>query len=119
VRDRNFTVNEVQRNYPPPNQFTRVEQGNELIRVYITLENTGDQAISYNPLDFKVQDSNGVQKNYQTITELPYRLDYGSLAPGGTVEGNLAFEVAAGDSGLSLLYKTNAFSGQTITVKPL
>jgi hypothetical protein len=43
----------------------------------------------------------------------------GSLAPGGTVEGNVTFEVPEGDSGLSLLYKTNAFSGQTITVKPL
>src|SRR4028119_1789837 len=45
------------------------------------------------PLDFKAQDSNGVQKSYQSFSELPYSLEFGDLAPGGTVEGNLVFEV--------------------------
>jgi hypothetical protein len=80
-----------------------------MIRVYITLRNTGNLSINYNPLDFKVQDSNGVQKNYENISEMPYRLDYGSLASDGKVEGNLAFEVPQGDNNLQLVYEANPF----------
>src|SRR5215212_5581267 len=36
LRDRTLVVNEVERNYFPPTRFTRVEPGNELVRVYIT-----------------------------------------------------------------------------------
>jgi hypothetical protein len=97
LRDRSLLVNEVQHNYPPA-RFQKLEPGNDLMRIYITLRNTGDQAINYNPLDFKVQDSNGVQKNYQIMSELPSSLEYGSLAPDGRVEGNLAFEVPQGDN---------------------
>jgi hypothetical protein len=116
--DRTLVVNEVE-GYAPPNQSRRPQQGNEYIRVYLTLRNTGDQPINYNPFDFKVQDSNGVQKNEETFSEMPYRLESGSLAPEGTVEGNLAFEVPQGDNNLRLIYETNAFDKRTITVGPL
>ena len=118
LQDRDLVVNEVQHNYPPA-RFQRLEPGTELLRVYITLRNTGNQPINYNPLDFKVQDSNGVQKNYQGMSELPYRLEYGSLAPDGTVEGNLAFEVPQGDNNLQLIYEANQLQRQTLTVGPL
>jgi hypothetical protein len=116
--DRVLTVNEVT-GYASPNQFRRPAQGNEYIRVYITLRNTGNQPFSYSPLNFKVQDSNGVQKNYETFSEMPYRFENGSLAPDGQVEGNLAFEVPQGDNNLRLIYETNAIQGRTITVGPL
>jgi hypothetical protein len=118
LRDRTLVVNEVE-GYSPPNRFQRPQQGNEYLRVYVTVRNTGDQTINYNPLDFKVQDSNGVQKNYETISEMPYRFEYGSLAPDGTVEGNLVFEVPQGDNNLQLIYETNMFGGETVTVGPL
>ena len=118
LRDRTLLVNEVQHGYPP-RRGQRLEPGNELLRVYITLKNTGNQPINYNPLDFKVQDSNGVQKNYEGMSDLPYRLEYGSLAPDGTVEGNLAFEVPQGDNNLQLVYQANQFQRQTVTVGPL
>src|SRR5829696_6933431 len=92
LADRTLVVNEVE-GYAPPNQFQRPQPGNEYLRVYVTLRNTGNQPFPYNPLDFKVQDSNGVQKTPETISEMPYRLEYGSLAADGTVEGNLVFEV--------------------------
>src|SRR5215208_4007423 len=83
--DRTLVVNEVE-GYAPPNQFQRPQSGNEYLRVYVTLRNTGNQPFDYNPLDFKVQDSNGVQKNPEFISEMPYSLELGSLAPDGTVE---------------------------------
>jgi len=118
LQDRDLVVNEVQHGYPP-RRGQRLEPGTELIRLYITLRNTGNQPINYNPLDFKVQDSNGVQKNYEGMSDLPYRLEYGSLAPDGTVEGNLAFEVPQGDNNLQLVYQANQFQRQTVTVGPL
>jgi hypothetical protein len=72
LRDRTLVVNEVERNYFPSNRFSRVEPGNELVRVYVTLKNTGGQPFNYNLNDFEVQDSGGVQKtprrsrSYQT-----------------------------------------------------
>ena len=98
-------INEVERNYLPPTRFTRVEPGYELVRVYLTLTNTGNQQFPYNPLNFEVQDSNGVQRARTIVSELPYPVESGDLAPGGTLEGNLVFEVPEGDRGLSLVYE--------------
>src|SRR5215211_3039849 len=118
LADRTLVVNEAE-GYAPPNQFQRPQPGNEYLRVYVTLRNTGNQPFDYNPLDFKVQDSNGVQKNSEFITEMPYSLEYGSLAPDGTVEGNLVFEIPQGDNDLHLIYETNPIERRTITVGPL
>jgi Domain of unknown function (DUF4352)/zinc-ribbon domain len=118
LRDRTLVVNEVQKGYPPPRQI-RIEPGNELLRVYVTLRNTSNQAFSYNPLNFKVQDSNGVQESRQVMMGLPYPIEPGSLAPEGTMEGNLVFEVPQGDSNLQLIYEANPIQRQTITVGPL
>jgi len=117
LQDRTLVVNEVQRNYTPPNRFTRVEPGNELIRLYIIMQNTGHRDFNYNIHDFQVQDSNGVQKHAETITELPNRIGFGDLAPGGTLEGNLVYQVPQGDNGLSLVYETDIISKRTITVQ--
>lgn len=116
LSDRTLVVNEVQRNYPPP-RYSRVQPGNELTRVYITLKNTGNRSFDHNLNNFKVQNSNGVQKTPQVITELPNRIEYGSLASGGTLEGNMVFEVPQGDSNLSLIYEPyEHMSTATVTV---
>src|SRR5215211_6111577 len=99
LRDRTLLVNEVQHGYPP-RRGQRLEPGNELLRVYVTLNNTGNQSFSYNSHNFQVQDSNGVQKYSTTVPELPYRVAYGDLAAGGTMEGNMVFEVPEGDRNL-------------------
>ena len=118
LQDRSLAVNEVQHGYPPPRQI-RMDPGHELLRVYVTLRNTSDQDFSYNLLNFKVQDSNGVQESRQVIPDLPYRIEPGSLAPDGTLEGNLVFEVPQGDSNLLLIYEANPITKQNITVGPL
>ena len=37
--------------------------------------------------------------------QLPYTFQHGSLAPNGTLEGNMVFQVPQGDTGLSLIYE--------------
>lgn len=81
------------------------QDGNEYLRTYITLKNTSNQSFDYNAGKFQVQDSSGVQHRGRTLSELPYRIEFGELAPGGTVEGNLIFEIPEGDSGITLIYE--------------
>jgi hypothetical protein len=117
--DQTLTVTEVDRNFSPNNRFSKAERGSEYLRVYVTLTNTSNRDISYNPFDFEVQDSNGVQKNQSYVSEVPYKFESGSLAPKGKVEGNLVFEVPQNDNNLKLIYTSNMFSGDTVTVEPL
>lgn len=117
--DQTFTVTEVERNYAPSNRFSKAESGNEYLRVLVTLTNTSNRSIDYNPYNFEVQDSNGVQKNQAIVPEVPNNLESGSLAPEGRVEGNMIFEVPRNDNNLALIYTTNMFSGETVTVEPL
>ncbi len=105
LRDRTLVVNEVERNHLPPNQFSRPEGGNEFIRAFITLTNTSNEPFDYNPNNFKVQDSNGVQRTPQSTPELPYPVHHASLAPGGVIQGNMVFEVPQDDREPRLLYE--------------
>ena len=118
LSDRTLEVNEVQHGYPPQ-RSQRVEPGTELLRVYVTLKNTSNQAFNYNLHNFQVQDSNGVQKAPTIAIDLPYRVEFGDLAAGGTMEGNLLYEVPEGDNNLQLIYEANPFQRQTVTVGPL
>ena len=105
LSDRTLVVNEVERNYAPPSRVPNLEPGNEFVRVFVTLTNTDNQTFDYNPNNFKVQDSNGVQQTPRNPPQLPYTFQHGSLAPNGTLEGNMVFQVPQGDTGLSLIYE--------------
>ncbi len=111
LEDRTLVVNDVQRNFAPESRVGQPNLGNELVRVFVTLTNTSNQPFDYNPNNFKVQDSSGVQKTPQSPTQLPARIEHGSLAPGGTLEGNMVFYVPQGDTGLSLVYALRAGLG--------
>jgi hypothetical protein len=119
LEDRTLTVAEVERGYTPQNRFSKTESGNEFMRVLVRLTNTSNRPIDYSRIHFEVQDSDGVQKRASSVPDLPRELDSGDLAPDGTVEGNLVFEVPRNDNNLALIYTTNMFSGETITVRPL
>lgn len=105
LSDRKLTVSEVEYNYPAPNQFQHPKDGNQFVRLWLTLENTGDHQFDYNPLNFKLQDSTGVQKSNEFLTELPYSMEHGSLAPGGTLQANLVYEAPPGDTDLKFVYE--------------
>ncbi len=119
LEDQNFSVAEVERNYSPRDQFSRAEAGNEFMRVWVYIENTSSRPVSFNPFDFKVQESNGIQQTPGFMGEVPYRFESGELAPEGRVEGNLLFEGPQNDNNLKLIYETNMFRGETVTVEPL
>ena len=105
LSDRTLVVNEIERNYAPPTRVPNLQPGNEFVRMFVTLTNTGNQTFDYNPNNFKVQDSNGVQQTPRNPPQLPYTFQHGSLAPNGILEGNMVFQVPQGDPGLSLQYE--------------
>lgn len=120
LQDRTLVVNEVERSFTPlGGRISGLEPGNEFVRVSVTLTNTGDESINYNVLDFKVQDSAGVQSSHDSRgeSEIPYRVSYGGLAPDGELLGNIVFQVPQGDSGLKLIYDPSTVRGKrSITV---
>lgn len=112
---RDLTVTKVQRDYQTGNQFAQPESGNEFVIVTVTLKNNSDASMTYNTFDFKLQDSDGVQKDEDIMALSEGKLNSGSLAPGGTVTGKIGYQVSKGDSGLKLIYNGSLF-GKTITV---
>lgn len=112
---RELTVTDVQRNYQTGNEYLQPESGNEFVIVTVTLKNNSDSNMDYNTFDFKLQDSNGVQKDEDFTVLSEGKLNSGSLAPGGTVTGKLGYQVMKDDAKLKLIYNGSLF-GKTVTI---
>ena len=99
-------------------EWDKPKEGNEFVVVNVTIKNGGSSEITYNPFDFEMQNSSG-QITTQAFTTInnDTSLSSGSLAPGGQVNGTIAFEQPIGDSGLILKYKANMFSNKEVKVK--
>lgn len=108
-----LTVTDVQRNYSSGNQFDTPESGKEYVRVNLKLVNSSSSTKSYNEFDFKVQTSTGNRIN-STISLVPNALNSGDLVAGGSVTGNIVFEVPKDDKGLKLVYNGSLWSNEVV-----
>ncbi len=110
--DREFVVNSVKRSgafgYNTP------KSGKEYVIVNVTIRNLGNNEVSYNPFDFKVQDANGAQES-EAIVVLDDSLNSGTLAAGGKVTGSMPFEVPVGDDA-KLIFQPSFWSSQRVVV---
>ena len=106
MSDYESVVNNVKR-YPSYGYGTP-KAGNEYVMVNITLRNIGSKEVSYNPYDFKIQDSNGNQTT-ETYALLEDSFNSGSLALNGIVTGTIPFETPKGDQKLKLIYQPNVW----------
>jgi len=117
LSDRTLTVNDFQGNFIPPGEFQPNPQpGNGFFAVNVSVSNTSNAAISISSFDFKLQDSNGVQRPPELITELPDEINVSDIAPGGTLTGNMVFQAPQGDPDLKLAYNPMTFPQETVTV---
>lgn len=81
--------------------------GSPATGITVTYVNNGSKDATFNPYDWKGQDANGAQSSSTFLNATTDdSLKSGSLAPGGTVTGNLYFE---GDV-KKVLYYSNMFS---------
>ena len=97
-----ITVNSVDRNQ------TKYD-GSPLVSVNVTYSNAGDKSASFNTLDWKSEDANGVQQSTYYSMNGENRLESGKLSPGGTVTGNLFFE----GEPIRVLYFSNMFQNDS------
>lgn len=111
-----LTVTDVQRNYASDNEFSVPESGKEFVRVNVKLVNGSSTGHSYSSADFKIQDSTGNRLYTTYVSGVPNTIDFGELASGGSVVGNLAFEVPKGDKNLKLVFSPS-FWGSEVIVK--
>lgn len=66
--------------------------GSPVTGISVTYVNNGTKDASFGSYDWKGEDANGVQRSITFISDGENELSSGSLAPGGTVTGNLYFE---------------------------
>lgn len=112
--DITLTVTEVQRNYTSSDGFSKPESGKEFVRVNVKLVNGSSVTESYNEFDFKVQTSTGNRLDPTFIANAPNELQSGDLASGGSVVGNVVFEVPRDDKNLKLIYDGSFFSNEVL-----
>lgn len=92
-------------------QYMKPKEGKKYVTVMISIDNTSEKEINYNPLNFSIQNSLG-QIESMTLYQDDQALSSGKLAPGGHVEGSVTFEEpqeeAVGQN-MVLIIKANAF----------
>ncbi|RHW41668.1 DUF4352 domain-containing protein [Neobacillus notoginsengisoli] len=98
-------------------EFDKPKAGHEFVIVTVEINNSGKKNISYNPLDFKMANSQGqiVDQAFTTV-DSDTALQSGELAPGGKVSGTLSFEQPVGDKGLELHYTPDFWSDSTVKI---
>ncbi len=90
-------------------QFVKPKEGYEYVKVTVKIENTSDEKISYNALDWQMVNSDGQEDAFGTYTaDDDVTLSSGELDAGGKIEGVLVWEQKIGDNNLRLRFYNNA-----------
>lgn len=87
-------------------QYDEPSAGHIFVVVQLAMKNYSTQEYDYSPSDFMVMDTSGnlMDEGYHSFVQ--HRLDIGTLAPGGTVIGEVVFEVPTDKlSGLKLAWR--------------
>jgi len=96
-------------------ELIQPKTGYEFIVVFVKIQNKGTNSITYNPFDFKMQNSKGQILDCGIFTPDGFtRLDAGELLAGGEVEGTISFEEPVNDNGLILIYKPSVWTNETL-----
>lgn len=74
-------------------EVTQSYSSKPLMRVTVSYVNNGSDSVSYNALDWKSENANGVERMMEIFAGSDGNsLDSGKLKPGGTITGNVYFE---------------------------
>lgn len=111
-----FEVTDIE--YSNGSDFDKPKDGMEYVIVSVLIENNSDKELSYNPYDFKMQNSQGqIESKAFTIIDRDTSLSSGKLAPGGNVSGTVVWEQPKDDDGLKLIFEPSFWSGKRVTVE--
>lgn len=100
------------------NDWDKPKSGKEFVIITVSIENKGKNKLSYNPYDFKLQNSQGQQESITfTTINSDTSLSSGELVAGGKVSGTIAFETTKGDKDLPLIYSDSIWSSKELKIK--
>ncbi|HEY8804617.1 MAG TPA: DUF4352 domain-containing protein [Clostridium sp.] len=92
-------------------EYDKAKSGMEFVVVTVLIKNGGTNEITYNPFDFKMQNSKGqITDMGFTTVNTDTALQSGSLASKGEITGTIAFEQPKNDKALVLKYSGSLFS---------
>lgn len=95
-------VTDTVRNYKA--KYAKPKSGKEFIKVTISIVNKSDKDMLVSPMKFKVQDSTGAQVYMESCTySLADPFQSATLAPGGSRQGSIVFEVNKNDTDMKLI----------------
>jgi hypothetical protein len=85
--------------------------GNEYIVVHVRLHNTTDNEVDYNVFDFHTKSGTGniTDETFVSFVNSSDQLNSGKLAAGGSVEGDIVFEVTKGDHQAELTWQPSFY----------
>lgn len=90
--------------------FLKADAGNTYLIAEVVIENVSADKAPYNPLYFKVKDSDGFEYNAGISTD-DQALKSGDLAKGDKARGTVAFQVKKDAKGFVLAFKPIVFGG--------
>lgn len=108
-----YTVVAVER-HQGTNQFSKPKEGKEFVTVHIKIENKSKEKISYNPIDWKMVNSNGQEEGYSVTGGMDTQIHHRDLTAAGKIEGTITYEQTIGDTGLKLNYYETMFSDKAV-----
>ncbi|GCD12489.1 DUF4352 domain-containing protein [Clostridium tagluense] len=116
LKDAVVTVTKVEKSNG--GEYDKPKDGMEFVIATVSIKNSGTSEISYNPFDFKMQNSKGqiTDEGFTTINT-DSALASGNLASNGEITGTMAFEQPKNDTALILKYKGSMFSNKEIKFK--
>lgn len=83
----------------PGDSLAQPKAGDEFIVIHVKITNRSSETEHYNPLDFKVTNSQGKSFTNSYLAPEAYsnQLSFGDLNPSASVDGDLVFEVSSSD----------------------
>ncbi|MEG1345059.1 MAG: DUF4352 domain-containing protein [Bacilli bacterium] len=94
-------------------EYFEAKDGKEYIVITIKIENKSDSKISYNGLDWKLEDSTGDENSYTLWGgDNDLDLNSGDLNPNGIKTGTIAFEIPKDNKDLTLKYYDSILSSE-------
>jgi hypothetical protein len=91
----------------PGGEFDTPKTGDVYVIVHVKLHNTSDQEQDYNEFDFHLKSGTGniTDSTFVSFENSSNELNSGKLAAGGSVEGDIVFEVKQGDHKAELTWQ--------------
>jgi hypothetical protein len=97
--------------------YIEPDAGKEFIVVTVKIVNRSGSEFDYNPFDFHVESGTGNITDHELIPPSTYtgnnELHAGTLAAGGTVTGDIVFQVGIGDHKAAMTWQPGLFDNKT------